>query len=74
MHAVALGVDAPFLTTARSTASTSERSSRAHRRRRAARDASCGSLGVHARSVVAGVIDVGSGEVRSLRVAPGNGG
>ena len=29
-------------------------------------------LDVHARSVVAGVIDVGSGEVRSLRVVPGN--
>ena len=29
-------------------------------------------LDVHARSVVAGVIDVGSGEVRSLRVPPGN--
>jgi hypothetical protein len=29
-------------------------------------------LDVHARSVVAGVIDQGSGEVRSLRVAPGN--
>src|SRR5206468_5971029 len=28
-------------------------------------------LGVHARSVVAGVIDVGSGELRSLRVPPG---
>ena len=28
-------------------------------------------LDVHARSVVAGVIDVGSGEVRSLRVPPG---
>jgi len=30
-------------------------------------------LGVHARSVVAGVIDRGSGEVRSLRVPPGCG-
>jgi hypothetical protein len=29
-------------------------------------------LDVHARSVVAGVIDAGSGEVRSLRVAPGS--
>ena len=29
-------------------------------------------LDVHARSVVAGVIDRGSGEVRSLRVPPGN--
>lgn len=29
-------------------------------------------LDVHARSVVAGVIDMGSGEVRSLRVPPGN--
>ena len=29
-------------------------------------------LDVHARSVVAGVIDVGSGEVRSLRVPPGS--
>ena len=29
-------------------------------------------LDVHARSVVAGVIDAGSGEVRSLRVPPGN--
>jgi transposase len=29
-------------------------------------------LDVHARSVVAGVIDVGSGEVRSLRLPPGN--
>jgi transposase len=28
-------------------------------------------LDVHARSVVAGVIDMGSGEVRSLRVPPG---
>jgi transposase len=28
-------------------------------------------LDVHARSVVAGVLDVGSGEVRSLRVPPG---
>ena len=31
-------------------------------------------LDVHARSVVAGVIDRGSGEVRSLRVAPGDAG
>lgn len=31
-------------------------------------------LDVHARSVVAGVIDVGSGEVRSLRVPPGSDG
>ena len=30
-------------------------------------------LDVHARSVVAGVIDMGSGEVRSLRVPPGCG-
>jgi len=30
-------------------------------------------LDVHARSVVAGVIDAGSGEVWSLRVAPGSG-
>ena len=29
-------------------------------------------LDVHARSVVAGVIDLGSGEVRSLRVPPGS--
>ena len=29
-------------------------------------------LDVHARSVVAGVIDQGSGEVRSLRVPPGS--
>src|SRR5207237_1718466 len=29
-------------------------------------------LDVHARSVVAGVIDAGSGEVRSLRVPPGS--
>src|SRR5437773_4257791 len=29
-------------------------------------------LDVHARSVVAGVIDQGSGQVRSLRVPPGN--
>jgi transposase len=28
-------------------------------------------LDVHARSVVAGVIDAGSGEVRSLRLPPG---
>ncbi len=32
----------------------------------------CVGLDVHARSVVAGVIDVGSGEVRLLRVPPGN--
>ena len=31
-------------------------------------------LDVHARSVVAGVIDVGSGEVRSQRVPPGTDG
>jgi hypothetical protein len=31
-------------------------------------------LDVHARSVVAGVIDQGSGEVRSLRLPPGNDG
>src|SRR3954449_6990294 len=31
-------------------------------------------LDVHARSVVAGVIDRGSGEVRSRRLAPGGGG
>jgi hypothetical protein len=30
-------------------------------------------LDVHARSVVAGVIDQGSGEVRSLRLPPGGG-
>jgi transposase len=35
-------------------------------------EGSCVGLDVHARSVVAGVIDVGSGEVRSLRVPPGN--
>src|SRR6266852_1467741 len=35
-------------------------------------EGSCVGLDVHARSVVAGVIDMGSGEVRSLRVAPGN--
>ena len=29
-------------------------------------------LDVHARSVVAGVIDAGSGEVRSLRLPPGS--
>jgi hypothetical protein len=29
-------------------------------------------LDVHVRSVVAGVIDQGSGELRSLRVPPGN--
>src|SRR5579864_9769438 len=33
-------------------------------------EGSCVGLDVHARSVVAGVIDVGSGEVRSLRVPP----
>src|SRR6266446_6965676 len=32
----------------------------------------CVGLDLHARSVVAGVIDVGSGEVRSLRVPPGS--
>jgi hypothetical protein len=31
-------------------------------------------LDVHARSVVAGVVDGASGEVRSLRVPPGNDG
>ncbi len=31
----------------------------------------CVGLDVQARSVVAGVIDLGSGEVRSLRVPPG---
>jgi transposase len=30
-------------------------------------------LDVHPRSVVAGVIDAGSGEVRSLRLPPGSG-
>jgi transposase len=35
-------------------------------------EGSCVGLDVHARSVVAGVIDQGSGEVRSLRVPPGN--
>jgi transposase len=30
-------------------------------------------LEVHARSVIAGVIDAGSGEVRSLRLSPGSG-
>jgi transposase len=35
------------------------------------REGSWVGLDVHARSVVAGVIDVGSGEVRSLRVPPG---
>src|SRR5882724_4821927 len=35
-------------------------------------EGSCVGLDVHARSVVAGVIDVGSGEVRSLRVPPGS--
>ena len=35
-------------------------------------EGSCVGLDVHARSVVAGVIDVGSGEVRSLRLPPGN--
>ena len=34
-------------------------------------EGSCVGLDVHARSVVAGVIDIGSGEVRSLRVPPG---
>lgn len=34
-------------------------------------EGSCVGLDVHARSVVAGVIDLGSGEVRSLRVPPG---
>jgi transposase len=34
-------------------------------------EGSCVELDVHARSVVAGVIDMGSGEVRSLRVPPG---
>src|SRR6266581_9692831 len=34
-------------------------------------EGSCVGLDVHARSVVAGVIDMGSGEVRSLRVPPG---
>src|SRR5213596_2888782 len=37
-------------------------------------EGSCVGLDVHARSVVAGVIDVGSGEVRSLRVPPGSDG
>src|SRR6267154_2041000 len=37
-------------------------------------EGSCVGLDVHARSVVAGVIDQGSGEVRSLRVPPGNDG
>ncbi len=35
-------------------------------------EGSCVGLDVHARSVVAGVIDLGSGEVRSLRVPPGS--
>src|SRR5205814_8531919 len=35
-------------------------------------EGSCVGLDVHARSVVAGVIDVASGEVRSLRVPPGS--
>jgi len=35
-------------------------------------EGSCVGLDVHARSVVAGVIDVGSGEVRSVRVPPGS--
>ena len=35
-------------------------------------EGSCVGLDVHARSLVAGVIDVGSGDVRSLRVPPGN--
>ncbi len=34
-------------------------------------EGSCVGLDVHARSVVAGVIDLGSGELRSLRVPPG---
>src|SRR5947209_6846291 len=34
-------------------------------------EGSCVGFDVHARSVVAGVIDMGSGEVRSLRVPPG---
>ena len=37
-------------------------------------EGSCVGLDVHARSVVAGVIDQGSGEVRSLRVPPGSDG
>jgi len=35
-------------------------------------EGSCVGLDVHARSVVAGVIDVGSGEVRSQRVLSGS--
>src|SRR3954453_10832940 len=35
-------------------------------------EGSCVGLDVHARSVIAGVIDVGSGEVRSQRVPPGS--
>ena len=35
-------------------------------------DGGCVGLDVHARSVVAGVIDVASGEVRSVRVPPGS--
>src|SRR5580765_116429 len=35
-------------------------------------EGSCVGLDVHARSVVAGVVDLGSGEVRSLRVPPGS--
>src|SRR5260370_36214120 len=35
------------------------------------KEGSCVGLDVHDRSVVAGVIDLGSGEVRSLRVPPG---
>src|SRR5437868_11917341 len=35
-------------------------------------EGSCVGLDVHARSVVAGVIDSGSGEVRSQRVPPGS--
>ncbi len=35
-------------------------------------EGSCVGLDVHARSVVAGVIDLRSGEVRSLRVPPGS--
>ena len=35
-------------------------------------EGSCVGLDVHARSVVAGVIDAASGELRSQRVPPGN--
>src|SRR5215216_2297117 len=35
-------------------------------------EGSCVGLDVHARSVVAGVIDVGSGEARAQRVPPGS--